>query len=181
MVTLDSRDFRAPLSKPLKTITAVVVVVAMAVPLLALLPGGEEDRAVLFVVVAILPAALFITALFRPVGYRLSDIGVAVLRPVGALVLPYEAIADVQRGKNWLRLGTIGLFRSGGFFGVYGIFRCSDVGVFNAYLTDPDLSVMIRASKGRSLMVSPHDPEMFISQLRDRMSATAGYANRADL
>lgn len=65
--------------------------------------------------------------------------------------------------------GTIRLFGNGGLFSITGWFRNKSLGVFRAFLTDPNRTVVLRYSD-RVVVISPEHPEQFVRTLSETRS-----------
>ena len=110
---------------------------------------------------------LFAAYLFRPKGYEVDyqNNQLLIHRPKGPLRLPFADILGVVHPPKFNWVGTIGLFRSAGFFGIYGIFWNKRFGRFTAYATNIKQVVVIKKDNGRYILISPDEPQRFVDTL----------------
>lgn len=115
---------------------------------------------VLLVVVALVGAYLY-----RPLGVQVSDRGLAVQRPIGALEIPWAQIAQVEGGASW-PAKSLGVFRSGGFFGTYGVFWAPSWGRFEAWTTRRNPLVVVQQRDDKRILLSVDDLSAFLATVR---------------
>jgi len=96
-----------------------------------------------------------------------------VLRPVGPLEIPWEALRSVDFPVAWPRSFVWGLFRAD-FFGSYGAYWSRAWGRFDLYLTHQANSVALLKRDGRRVVISPGDPHAFLEAVRATPEAAGG-------
>lgn len=163
----ETRRFGATLSKPMKIATYLVGYgLAMGVPVAVgvnIYLTSHDPRA--FGIALVPGAILLVASLFRPRGYSVSADEVRVERPIGPVRVPLERIESVKDGAPFLAGRPIGIFRVGGFYGSYGRFRSSTLGVFDLYFTGELPVVAIRRRGAKPLLISPDDCGPFLDAL----------------
>lgn len=108
--------------------------------------------------------ALFlpIMALFAPRKYIVTPTEIIVWRRGPKVVIPRDKISAVEPVKL---KGVIRTFGVGGFMGSWGRFWSKDLGSFRAYVTRGDRAVAIRDRVGKTIVLSPDDPDGFVELL----------------
>lgn len=149
--------------------TAFVLVIGLGVPfgLVVLLARVGNTIWILVPVLVIAVVALVVSFLYRPLGIEVSDTGLRVRRPFGAVELPFSLVAEVGGGTTWPPK-TIGVFRVGGFFGTYGWFWAPSWGRFQGWTTrrSPLIEVVLR--DGQRVLLSVDDEQGFLATVRER-------------
>jgi hypothetical protein len=165
--------FRASLSTAHKFLTGLIIV-GSATLFGASVVGDIIKHApwFMFVLAALLPITLAVAYAFRPSAYRVCPDRIEIARPKGAIPIFYSEIAAVKALEKFPRRITIGLFRSSGFFGVFGIFWSSPWGVFRIYVTDGKKLVEIVRRDGRRVIISPDERDRFLALVRDNSRAS---------
>jgi hypothetical protein len=107
------------------------------------------------------------SAQYRPFRYEIMSDAVKVIKgwPFVTVVIPISEIQSVER-YEFTRL-TLRLFGVGGLFCAGGYFWDKQIGYFHASITDQNRSVLIRSKK--NFVLSPADPDAFITALKDRI------------
>ena len=160
------RDYHAPLG-PLVTVITIGVSAALLVAALALLRLAA-DRPWMVLPAAACVAILVWAALFAPLRYRVDEHAFVIERPSGKLVLPLRTLRDVAPFVRPPGL-TLGLWRNGGLFGIYGIFWNRRLGWFHAYGRRVRPAVALTFAD-RRVIVMPDDTDGFIADLRARIA-----------
>jgi hypothetical protein len=116
-------------------------------------------------------ALIFVAAYaWSPSGYEIAGGEVVIKRPIGSIRIPVSGIREVRLAtKDDLR-GSMRIFGSGGLFGYYGLFRNSELGESNWYVTDRGHAVVLIGDSGTAI-VSPDDQAGFIAALGNRAPA----------
>lgn len=126
---------------------------------------------------AIVPLAigLFIAAvigsvwlLFRPSWFELSPQGVRIRWPLRRTLLPLARITAVERITSAERVSRYGFgmrIGAGGMWGAHG-YRTSNQGLLHMYISRLDYAVMIHVAGDKPSMITPRDPDQFVSMLR---------------
>jgi hypothetical protein len=104
----------------------------------------------------------------RPTRFEVSDDGLELVWPVWsrtvtrasitrARVVTKREVDEVMGGA--VRVGV------GGLFGVFGLLRTAKLGWVSCYITTIEPLVLIERSEGRSLLISPSQPEELVKLL----------------
>lgn len=106
---------------------------------------------------------LAITYGYSPKGYSIQDGQLVILRPFKAKNYSLEDIQSVTSVDRDNLKGSLRIFGVGGLFGYYGLFRNSTYGNMIWYATRRDQFVVIERSNGKTIVITPDDPESFVS------------------
>lgn len=116
---------------------------------------------------ALLPVILVAgSAAFMVLGYELRGQALLIKRPGWTTRIPLAGLRAVEIDPKALTR-SIRVFGNGGLFAFSGLFWSKNLGRFRAYVTDLDRSVVLRLAN-RTIVVSPHAPEDFAVELRQR-------------
>jgi hypothetical protein len=164
-----AQRFSATMDGQAKTITFVVLVIVL-IPIISIISlyGKEHDPWLLLgpVVVVI---ALIVAALYRPKAYKLGLEGLDILRPIGELNFPlhrFRSVSSITSKELGFGIRTFG---SGGFLGYFGKFYYKNYGHINLYVCDREKMLLIILDDERKIIVSPDDPEAFMSAFHELM------------
>ena len=107
---------------------------------------------------------LVITYGFSPKAYALEDGQLVIYRPFqnklyATTDILHVSIVDRKELKNSLRV-----FGVGGLFGYFGLFRNSRYGTMIWYATRRDQFVVIERSNSKAIVLTPDDPNSFVSE-----------------
>ena len=158
-------EFSAPWSRSLRLMTTLAVALLVGVTLTGLFLGPRQPLALRMAVVGAPLAALLGALLFTVRGYVLTESQIEVRRLGWSTTLPYAGLAAVTGEPDGLRR-SLRLFGNGGLFAISGWFWNRRIGRFRAYATDPQRVVLLRYRDGSQVVVTPHDVQHFIVQLR---------------
>ena len=107
---------------------------------------------------------LVVTYGFSPKGYAFQDGKLVIYRPFRK---KFYATEDMQTAtlvdKKDLKK-SIRVFGVGGLFGYFGLFRNSRYGTMIWYASRRDQFVVIERSNERALVLTPDDPNSFVSE-----------------
>ncbi|MBV8308693.1 MAG: hypothetical protein JO274_14540 [Gammaproteobacteria bacterium] len=158
-------EFSAPWSPSLRLVTPAAVLLLLAVAVLGALVGSRLScllgMAISLTALAVLCGA--IACMVR--GYVLTSSELEVRRLGWRTHLPLAGLAAVT-GEPRALLGAMRLFGNGGLFAITGWFWNRRLGRFRAYATDPQRAVLLRYRDGKCVLVTPHDVQHFIVQVR---------------
>lgn len=145
--------FRAPMSSRLKVFTAVFLAL-MAVVLVKV--PSPANLGVL--------AIVGLTAAFSVRGYTVQP-GLLLVHRLGwATRIPLSGLVSAKEEPN-ATVGSIRVFGIGGAFAFVGKFRNATLGGYRAYVTDPDLCVVLEIGK-ETIVVTPDSPVRFVEAVR---------------
>jgi Bacterial PH domain len=158
-------EFSAPWGRSLRLLTAASTALLLTLTLMGLLLGPRQSWvwrvAMIGAPLSILCGAL----LFMVRGYVLTANQIEVRRLGWSTVLPLAGLGAVTGEPQGLR-GSLRLFGNGGLFAISGWFWNRRIGRFRAYATDPQRAVLLRYRDGAQVVVTPHDVQHFIVQVR---------------
>jgi hypothetical protein len=157
-------EFSAPWGRSVRVVTAVTVVVLIAVTLGGLLTGPRQ--LLVWRLATALPLLLLLGVLpFMVRGYALTERHIEVRRLGWNTALPLAGLVAVTGEPEGIR-GSLRLFGNGGLFGITGWFWNRRIGRFRALATDPERVVLLRYRDGTKVVVTPHDVQHFIVRAR---------------
>jgi hypothetical protein len=102
--------------------------------------------------------------LFRVKEYAIDDAYVIVRAPLKETRFPIAELSAVEMGMSAAR--GIGLARSEGFCGSYGVYWNREWGRFKVYVTDATRAIQLRFGE-RRVFVSPLETERFLEVLAE--------------
>jgi hypothetical protein len=163
-----ARDFTATLSAKAKLITyGVGFGVGLGVPstlgLAFAIAFGTPAPLILPLVFAVL---LLLAWLHRTIGYRVGSDALVLLRPIRPRAIAMSEIAEARFPASWPPGNVFGLWRVEGFFGAQGTYWNKAWGRFRVFVTNDENTVELRLESGERVLVSPDDPESFVSAIR---------------
>jgi hypothetical protein len=107
---------------------------------------------------------LVITYGFSPKAYALDDRQLIIYRPFQNKLYATEGILTVSLVDKKELKKSIRVFGVGGLFGYFGLFRNSRYGTMIWYATRRDQFVVIERANGRTIVLTPDDPNAFVSE-----------------
>jgi len=156
--------FKATMETKIKLMTYLIGYgIGLGIPLVLSVSFFASGKLPLGLVPAgIVLLVFFITYLYRPLGYEVDGKGISVVRPIGKKFFPRVSIASVTGNTDILSLPSIGLWRSGGFYGIYGIFWTRKYGRFLMYVTNCKNIIEIALKDGLRVYLSPDAKQAFL-------------------
>ncbi len=158
-------EFAAPWARSVRLVSLGSVAVLLALPLIGLLLGPQQSWEWHLAMVGAPLIVLCAALLFMVRGYVITDSHIEVRRLGWCTVLPLTGLAAVVGEPRGLR-GSLRLFGNGGLFAISGWFWNRRLGRFRAYGTDPERAVLLRYRDGAQVLLTPHDVQHFIIQVR---------------
>jgi len=159
----DAADYRAPWGLVLKIATGLTTVVCLGISVLAVRRAqGVADGMALLPVIILMFAAPFCVR-----GYRVTADAVLVRRLFWTTRLPRAGLlgAQIEPGVMGRSIRACG---NGGLFVFAGLFWNRALGFYRAYVTDFERTVVLRYA-GRTVVVSPENPERFVASLNGKV------------
>ena len=111
---------------------------------------------------------LVITYGFSPKGYAFEDRKLVIYRPFQNKFYSTEDILNVSFVDRKELKNSLRVFGVGGLFGYFGLFRNSRYGTMIWYATRRDQFVVIERSNGKTIVLTPDDPNSFVSEFEQR-------------
>ncbi len=147
-----------------KGVTSAVSALLLAVSAVLLKLSMEYNTEALSALVII----LFIMAAMAsnaPLSIVLHNKTLSIKRVCFSKNIPYNEIEYIARYNPQ---ADARICASGGFFGYIGIFCNRQTGYYFAYMGDLDEAVFIETVNGKRYVVSCEDPDMLVSEIRNR-------------
>ena len=107
---------------------------------------------------------LLLTYGFSPKGYSVQDGQLVIYRPFHNKFYETAGIQTVSIVAKEELKWSMRVFGVGGFFGYFGLFRNSRYGTMIWYASRRDQYVVIERSNERALVLTPDDPNSFVSE-----------------
>jgi Bacterial PH domain len=158
-------EFSAPWGRSLRVMTSAAVAILLTVVLTGLLAGPRQLWVWWAAMVAMPLVVLCGSLLFMVRGYVLTDSQIEVRRLGWSTTLPLADLVTATGEPQGLR-GSVRLFGNGGLFSISGWFWNRRIGRFRAYATDPQRAVLLRYRDGARVVLTPHDVQHFLVQVR---------------
>ncbi len=156
------KTYKAPWSTSLIVISSLATILCVGISTGMIWKLGGLPR-----VVAVLPLAiLFGSALFTIRGYTITSDAILVQRLFWTTRLPRAGLQSAQFEPSAMR-SSLRTFGNGGLFSFTGFFRNKGLGAYQAFVTDPNQTVVLRFSN-RTVVVSPAAPEEFVRDISVR-------------
>jgi len=156
------KNYKAPWSMSLIVISTLATILCVGISTGILWKLGGLLR-----VVTVLPLAiLFGSALFTIRGYAITSDAILVQRLFWTTRLPLAGLQSAQFEPSAMR-SSLRTFGNGGLFSFTGFFRNKGLGAYQAFVTDPNQTVVLRFSN-RTVVVSPAAPEEFVRDISVR-------------
>ncbi|MBN1555168.1 MAG: hypothetical protein JXA11_10515 [Phycisphaerae bacterium] len=157
--------------------TVVIVTVAVSVALcaesvlmffIASIQGMEPWFRTVFILAGLIPPVILLTMFaFAPLSYRIEREELVVSRLARNYRVPLNKIASVRRGDAMDLRGSTRTMGCGGFAGFYGLFSVPALGKSRLFITRKDSLVILPLTQGRTLVLSPKDPEAFVKAIEE--------------
>lgn len=165
----DSLEFAAPIGRRVRIVTALVVIILIAIALLpAFVPDGRLAPAVggwvAPVIAGPLVGGILCTAIVR--GYRLTEEELQIVRLGRITRYSLNSLTAVEVDREVMR-SAWKTWGNDGLGAVTGRFRSKKLGAFEALLTDTAHTVVLRWP-GRTLVISPERETYFVESVRAR-------------
>ena len=153
-------------------LSSVAVVVAGAVVVVLMSQERRPPPWPVFAASGIAPvivAAIWFTARVRR--YRLAAAELQIELPFRIVRFPLEGLQGATPDREALR-GARKIAGNDGLGAISGRFRSKHLGAFRAFVTDPELAVVLRWPD-RCLVISPQHPSLFVETVRKRAKLSA--------
>lgn len=162
-------SFGAPWGKMLKIMTAFTVIILVVIPIIGLLTSPEsivpKINIVWFFSMVVMPLLiLIVTSFFAIRGYIISKDHLLIKRFGWCSKLNLKELKSVEIDPLAMKR-SIRTFGNGGLFSFCGKFWNKRLGFYGAYVTDPNLSVVLRFTN-KVIVISPEKPDRFVDLLK---------------
>ena len=160
------RHFNAPWGTPLIVISALATVLLLGI-FGGLAFSDHASTAVTMVLYIAIPLLIMFTSLLFTVrSYTISGNTLRIRRLLWNTDIDISMLSSVDYDPKAMT-GSIRTMGNGGLYSFSGKFRSRKLGSFKAYLTDFKNCVIIKRT-GKTIVVSPENPELFVEVLRNR-------------
>ena len=156
--------FKAPWGALLTIITLIASVILVGIPVFALANNTANTIAAKLVLV-LLPLGIFIgCALFLIRGYIISNDTLFVQRSFWNNAIDLSTLESVDVNPHAMEK-SIRTFGNGGLFSFSGRYRNKQLGLYRAFATKLDNSVVLKFSD-QTIVVTPDQPQRFANELK---------------
>jgi len=156
----------APWSKVVVWITIIITIMMAGISTMfigkAFSTQDTTEQSINVLLAAGIAIMLLLFFVFMPIGYRLDDVNLTVLRWGPKRRIPVAQIESVGQIDASMLRHSIRVMGCGGFGGYYGLFSNKTLGRYRAYITRNDNLVLVRLKEGRPVVLSPKEPELFV-------------------
>lgn len=157
---MNSLTFKAPWGKTLRWMSAFSVVLLLGIFItIWVVDKSPASRFALL----LLPALLIGTALFVIREYTIEPRELLIRRLLWTTRLPLVGLKSAAFQPKVMR-GSLRLFGNGGMFSFTGWYRNRALGLYRAFVTDLNQTVILRFEK-KTVVISPENPERFAAEI----------------
>ena len=153
-----------------ETVASAPATIAPGFVVLGLRAGPPAGPALVWSGLAVAAMSVGVWLWSRPKNFELSHQGLTIVWPIRRHTLLRSAIASlriVPRRELRNEVGVALRVGVGGLFGTFGLLWTTRRGWMGVYITSTDGFVLIEPRSGRSLLVTPEDPEAFVRAWND--------------
>lgn len=163
------RTYRAPWGRPLIVISTVLVVLSVAsVVVWPVIMRGQEGAA-LWLVRWALPVIVLGCVPFMVLGYTLTEDAILIRRLLWTTRIERSGLQSAEHVPKVMNR-SLRVCGNGGGFSFTGWYWSKPLGLYRAFVTDLNRTVVLRFAK-RTVVVSPDDPEGFVEEVKRRPDA----------
>lgn len=152
-------------SKGMKALTVAGILIIIGAIILEIWSVQQGmDLWIGITVTLILLAALVSVFMLHPQYIIADDEGIGIHTLIRTRRIPYSDIERIERADDrFMRWdNTIRLFGIGGMFGNIGWFRSSEMGTYQAYVTDRTKAFIIIRHNAQPIAISVSEPDEFM-------------------
>ena len=158
--------FNASLDKLAKVVTFIITIIFASIIIGQLVLIIDSVQSVSFFSIPIVGLIYLIVFLYRPLYYRITDNLLVIHRPISDIKINLIDIKSVELLDKKRLKGTIRTFGVGGLFGYWGKFTNSQIGTMTWYATRRDHAILITTTSNKKILLTPDDPNLFVSMIR---------------
>ncbi len=141
-----------------KTITIILIIFLIFFPISSFFFQPPKPTISILSII-IMYGGIIVAYGFIPKRIALSEDQILIKNLYGSILIDINNVTEVQAFRNRsLNFRTFGV---GGLFGYFGLFNGTDTW----YVTNTQKQVKITLNKGKNYMISPENPDEFISSL----------------
>lgn len=155
--------FNASLDKLAKLVTLIISLMFASIIIGQLVLIIDSVQSTSFFSILILVLIYLFVFLYRPLYYRTTDNLLVIHRPISNIKINLKDIKSVEILDKERLKGTMRTFGVGGLFGYWGKFANSEIGVMTWYATKRDNAVLITTFNDKKVLLTPDNPELFVS------------------
>lgn len=157
---MNSLTFNAPWGKTLRWMSAFSIVLLVVVCLIVMRTNLSGPA---WFAAALPPVLLAGAALFVVRDYTITPTQLLIRRLFWSTRVSLAGLKSATFQPEAMR-GSLRLWGNGGMFSITGWYRNSALGIYRAYVTDLNRTVVLQVA-AKTVVVSPENPEQFVSQL----------------
>lgn len=161
----DSREqrFAAPWGTALRLITIITCVVLVIVAVIVAL--AAKHSLLQYAAAGVPPLIVVGSWLFSVRGYVLRGACLWIIRPLWETCVPLAGLESVESDGKPLK-SSLRVFGNGGLFSFSGWFWNSKRGLYRAWVTDLNSTLVLHFTHRRDIVISPAHPEAFKEGLK---------------
>lgn len=159
--------FTASLDKLARVVTVGFFAFVIVIGSIVFTVTTDDNRIGKFLTITILLLVLFISYLWRPLGYAIDSNYIIVRRPARDVKICRRSVVKTELVEKGRLLASIRTFGVGGLFGYYGYFANKTYGHMIWHATRRDPAVLIITDNGRKIILTPDDPDGFLEALNN--------------
>ena len=115
-------------------------------------------------ILCVLLSVLVVSFLISVSSYTIETDNITINKRIGNIVINKSDIQSIKLlSKDDLKW-TIRTFGVGGLFGYYGKFSNRKIGSMTWYVTHRNKTILITTTAGKKILISPDEPETFITE-----------------
>lgn len=157
---MNSMTFNAPWGKTLRWMSAFSVVLIVAICIVIRVVDKSPAS---WLALWLPPVLLGGTALFLIREYTIEPRELLIRRLLWTTRLPLAGLKSATFQPEAMR-GSFRLFGNGGMFSFTGWYRNRALGLYRAFVTDLNQTVILRFEK-KTIVISPENPERFVAEI----------------
>lgn len=162
----EERYFDAPWGTMLKVISTLATLLLLGIFGWMAFFNHASTAVTKVMYIAIPLLIMFTSLLFTVRGYTISGNTLRIRRLLWDSDIDISMLSSVDYDPKAMT-GSIRTLGNGGLYSFSGKFKSVKLGSFKAYLTDFKNCVIIKIA-GKTIVVSPGNPELFVEVLRNR-------------
>ncbi len=160
-------EYKSPWGRALYIMSSVSVIIVLGIPLIILIIR-RNDLPFFNIIFFLLPLMLLIAALFTIRGYILTPDTLFIKRLLWKTRIDLSDLVSVEVDPQAMDK-SIRTFGNGGMFSFSGYYRNKKLGSYRAFVTNPQLSIILKFSN-RTILITPNNPVDFTNTIKQYRS-----------
>ncbi len=158
--------FKAPWDTLLRSISALMVVIMIGLPAYDWWDSGSLELTGHKYIIMLFPLLLIVSLLFTIRSYTINGNVLLVRRLFWNTRVDLSCVQSARFDSEGMK-GTIKTLGNGGAFSYSGWFYSKRLGKFRALVTNRSECIILKFTDGKTTLVSPENPQLFIEALRE--------------